>query len=120
MVVIQNIISRVNQQRPLILVVLLEGIFKHVSCWISKEKPLLSFYLSLILLVHLHAVRQCLKNSKDFTKTKDDLKSLQSVGQIIGVVLQPHDNECCKWKTISFVFSTVFQYVVFWNGHFSH
>jgi hypothetical protein len=61
MVVIQNIISRVNQQRPLILVVPFEGSFKYISCWISKEKPLLSFYLSLILLVHLHVVKQCLK-----------------------------------------------------------
>ncbi|MBA0623519.1 hypothetical protein Godav_008977, partial [Gossypium davidsonii] len=30
---------------------------------------------------------------KDFNKTEDDLKSLQSVGQIIGEVLRPLDNE---------------------------
>jgi hypothetical protein len=56
----------------------------------------------------------------DFTKTEDNLKSLQSMRRKIGEVLQPLDNECCKWKTISFVFSTVFWYGVFWNGHFSH
>nr|GMD99311.1 26S proteasome regulatory subunit 10B homolog A [Ipomoea batatas] len=30
---------------------------------------------------------------KDFNKTEDDLKSLQSVGQIIGEVLRPLDHE---------------------------
>ncbi|MBA0624088.1 hypothetical protein Godav_009491, partial [Gossypium davidsonii] len=30
---------------------------------------------------------------KEFNKTEDDLKSLQSVGQIIGEVLRPLDNE---------------------------
>jgi 26S proteasome regulatory subunit T4 len=45
----------------------------------------------------LHAVRESLKNAKkDFAKTEDDLKSLQSVGQIIGEVLRPLDNERCK------------------------
>jgi len=49
------------------------------------------------LLVPFHAVRESLKNAKkDFTKTEDDLKSLQSVGQIIGEVLRPLDNERCK------------------------
>ncbi|AQK60009.1 26S protease regulatory subunit S10B B [Zea mays] len=39
-------------------------------------------------------VRESLKTAKkDFTKTEDDLKSLQSVGQIIGEVLRPLDNE---------------------------
>ena len=42
-------------------------------------------------------MRESLKNAKkDFTKTEDDLKSLQSVGQIIGEVLRPLDNERCK------------------------
>lgn len=39
---------------------------------------------------------------KEFSKTEDDLKSLQSVGQIIGEVLRPLDNERCK---ISLFFS---------------
>lgn len=30
---------------------------------------------------------------KEYAKTEDDLKSLQSVGQIIGEVLRPLDNE---------------------------
>ena len=48
-------------------------------------------------MVHLHAVRENLKIArKDFAKTEDDLKSLQSVGQIIGEVLRPLDNERCK------------------------
>lgn len=44
------------------------------------------------------AVKDKLKAArKEFTKTEDDLKSLQSVGQIIGEVLRPLDNERCKF-----------------------
>jgi len=43
------------------------------------------------------AVRENLRASKkEFNKTEDDLKSLQSVGQIIGEVLRPLDNERCN------------------------
>ncbi|KAG6529150.1 hypothetical protein ZIOFF_011345 [Zingiber officinale] len=39
-------------------------------------------------------LRETLKTTKkEFSKTEDDLKSLQSVGQIIGEVLRPLDNE---------------------------
>ncbi|CAI0377570.1 unnamed protein product [Linum tenue] len=42
----------------------------------------------------VRAVRESLRGSKkEFAKTEDDLKSLQSVGQIIGEVLRPLDNE---------------------------
>jgi 26S proteasome regulatory subunit T4 len=45
-------------------------------------------------LFYLIAARDNLKNAKkDFGKTEDDLKSLQSVGQIIGEVLRPLDSE---------------------------
>lgn len=48
-------------------------------------------------LFYLIAARDNLKNAKkDFGKTEDDLKSLQSVGQIIGEVLRPLDSERCK------------------------
>ncbi|THU55780.1 hypothetical protein C4D60_Mb11t10180 [Musa balbisiana] len=44
----------------------------------------------------LRTLRENLRASKkEFTKTEDDLKSLQSVGQIIGEVLRPLDNE--RW-----------------------
>ena len=33
---------------------------------------------------------------KDYDKTEDDLKALQSVGQIIGEVLRQLDEERCK------------------------
>jgi len=33
---------------------------------------------------------------KDFNKTEDDMKALQSVGQIIGEVLKQLDHERCK------------------------
>lgn len=46
----------------------------------------------------LFAVRENLRGAKkEFTKTEDDLKSLQSVGQIIGEVLRPLDNERCNY-----------------------
>ncbi|GMP51029.1 hypothetical protein CsSME_00017418 [Camellia sinensis var. sinensis] len=41
-----------------------------------------------------HAVRESLQAfKKEFNKTEDDLKSFQSVGQIIGEVIRPLDNE---------------------------
>lgn len=47
------------------------------------------------------SVRENLRGSKkEFAKTEDDLKSLQSVGQIIGEVLRPLDNERCKFQII--------------------
>lgn len=46
-------------------------------------------------------VRENLRGSKkEFNKTEDDLKSLQSVGQIIGEVLRPLDNERCKFSFV--------------------
>ncbi|KAJ0024232.1 hypothetical protein Pint_09019 [Pistacia integerrima] len=42
----------------------------------------------------VRSVRENLRTAKkEFNKTEDDLKSLQSVGQIIGEVLRPLDNE---------------------------
>ena len=46
----------------------------------------------------VRALRDNLKAAKkEFDKTEDDLKSLQSVGQIIGEVLRPLDNERCEY-----------------------
>lgn len=39
---------------------------------------------------------------KEYAKTEDDLKSLQSVGQIIGEVLRPLDNERCNYSCLKF------------------
>jgi len=53
----------------------------------------------------LFAVRENLRASrKEFNKTEDDLKSLQSVGQIIGEVLRPLDNERCIESIFFFSF----------------
>lgn len=41
---------------------------------------------------------------KEYAKTEDDLKSLQSVGQIIGEVLRPLDNERCKYPLSWLIF----------------
>jgi 26S proteasome regulatory subunit T4 len=43
-------------------------------------------------------VREGLKQlKKDYEKTEDDLKALQSVGQIIGEVLRQLDDERCMY-----------------------
>lgn len=34
---------------------------------------------------------------KDYEKSEDDIKALQSVGQIIGEVLKQLDEERCTW-----------------------
>lgn len=45
----------------------------------------------------LDAGRENLQSSKkNLEKTEEDLKALQSVGQIIGEVLRPLDKERCK------------------------
>ena len=44
-----------------------------------------------------YAVRFSLKDlEKDFEKTEDDIKAVQSVGQIIGEVMKQLDDERCK------------------------
>lgn len=45
------------------------------------------------------SVRENVKTGrKDFDKTEDDLKALQSVGQIIGEVLRQLDSERCEYS----------------------
>lgn len=44
-------------------------------------------------------------SKKEFNKTEDDLKSLQSVGQIIGEVLRPLDNERCNFALRVFLYT---------------
>lgn len=47
-----------------------------------------------MLVVKLYTVRENLRaGKKEYGKTEDDLKSLQSIGQIIGEVLRPLDNK---------------------------
>lgn len=56
------------------------------------------FDLLLLIIKLLFSVRENLRaTKKEYAKTEDDLKSLQSVGQIIGEVLRPLDNERCKY-----------------------
>lgn len=40
--------------------------------------------------------------STDFDKTEDDMKALQSVGQVIGEILKQLDDERCKLVRSSF------------------
>lgn len=52
---------------------------------------------SLNLCYIVYSVRDKLRNAKkDFNKTEDDLKSFQSVGQIVGEVLRPLDDQRSK------------------------
>jgi 26S proteasome regulatory subunit T4 len=48
----------------------------------------------------VRSLREDVKNAKDeYEKTEDDLKALQSVGQIIGEVLRQLDEERCEFTT---------------------
>ena len=54
---------------------------------------------------------------KEFNKTEDDLKSLQSVGQIIGEVLRPLDNERCIFSCYSlylFIWKVTSNWLIIW------
>ena len=52
-----------------------------------------------MIYLYFLAARENLKDAKkNYEKTEDDLKSLQSVGQIIGEVLRSLDSERCKLK----------------------
>ena len=50
------------------------------------------------ILTQLWSVRFSLKDlEKDFEKTEDDIKAVQSVGQIIAEVLKQLDDERCEY-----------------------
>ncbi|CAL5405163.1 unnamed protein product [Camellia sinensis] len=58
---------------------------------------------------HRGKVRESLRASKkEFNKIEDDLKLLQSIGQIIGEVLRPLDNERCNYSFLLFFISIFF------------
>lgn len=66
-----------------------------------REKALAEYRK--VLLKHKEADAKCRKFRdeikqlrKDYDKTEDDLKALQSVGQIIGEVLRQLDEERCE------------------------
>jgi 26S proteasome regulatory subunit T4 len=68
----------------------------------SEAKVKNCMFLLIIFFAHdfrnltLRTVREGLKQlKKDYEKTEDDLKALQSVGQIIGEVLRQLDEEKC-------------------------
>ncbi|CAA2988264.1 26S protease regulatory subunit S10B homolog B [Olea europaea subsp. europaea] len=62
----------------------------------------------------VRSVRENLRTTKkEYAKTEDDLKSLQSVGQIIGEVLRPLDNERCKNSLIYFLSSLSLGLIVY-------
>ncbi len=44
---------------------------------------------------------ECTEIKKEYDKTEDDLKALQSVGQIIGEVLRQLDDERCEISCLS-------------------
>ncbi len=61
-----------------------------------------------INLSHTTEGREAVKNlKKDYEKTEDDLKALQSVGQIIGEVLKQLDEERCLFLPFTFSYICV-------------
>lgn len=72
---------------------LVSSIFDYFS--LCKLLFVCCFGLSFCCIVY--SVRDKLRNAKkDFNKTEDDLKSFQSVGQIVGEVLRPLDDQRSK------------------------
>ena len=48
---------------------------------------------------HLFSVREQLKElTKEYDKSENDLKALQSVGQIVGEVLKQLTEDKCEWQ----------------------
>lgn len=69
----------------------------------SELKILLKFYWNFTKLIILYLVRESLKEStKQFDKSENDLKALQSVGQIVGEVLKQLTEDKCKFFWILF------------------
>lgn len=68
----------------------------------EREAALSSFKTKLLEVreneAKLKALRLDIKGlQKDFDHTEDNIKALQSVGQIIGEVLKQLDDERCEW-----------------------
>ena len=70
----------------------------------SARESALSTYRSKLLEhrereARVRSLRESVKeNKKAFEKSEDDLKALQSVGQIIGEVLRQLDEDRCKYE----------------------
>ena len=61
-----------------------------------RQLPHINYYTPRTL--YFLAVRFSLKDlEKDFDKTEDDIKAVQSVGQIIGEVMKQLDDERCTY-----------------------
>lgn len=60
--------------------------------------------------------REVIQLQKDLDKSEDDLKALQSVGQMIGEVLKRLDDERCMISFLFFIKSTIINFV-FKNSH---
>jgi 26S proteasome regulatory subunit T4 len=53
-------------------------------------------------LSHIYSVRFSIKDlQKDYRRTEDDIKAVQSVGQIIGEVMKQLDDERCACLPVS-------------------
>jgi ATP-dependent 26S proteasome regulatory subunit len=58
------------------------------------------------LLTRPDVVRFSLKDlEKDYEKTEDDIKAVQSVGQIIGEVMKQLDDERCEFDDSSTIYT---------------
>ena len=63
----------------------------------AEDSRLTALLSSFVAWTTIHAARETMKQLKrDYDKTEDDLKALQSVGQIIGETLKQLDDERCE------------------------
>ena len=73
---------------------------RNMVVYLIPLKRVCPFAESITRMWRLTTVRIHMKTlDKDFNKTEDDMKALQSVGQVIGEVLKQLDHERCKsWR----------------------
>lgn len=65
----------------------------------------------------VRTLRESVKElKKEYEKTEDDLKALQSVGQIIGEVLRQLDDERCKYEFTPLVISGLSWITMYWHN----
>lgn len=79
---------------------------------IVRQLPHINDYMPLT--PYFLAVRFSLKDlEKDFDKTEDDIKAVQSVGQIIGEVMKQLDDERCMHLAYYFMDSKYLTFYTF-------
>lgn len=90
-----------------LLLTLFPFCYTHASASLSILALTLALFMRTYFIVRL-GLRGL---DKDFQKTEDDMKALQSVGQIIGEVLKQLDDERCMLRMVALCLSLSFIFI---------